>query len=731
MINILEPGSRKTVSLQCSQSVILLSDLRDTKSRGMNMKRSVVLLGVLLMLISAFGSYAFAAESMSVVNTGEKKVELTSTLGVDHIKYFTLDAPKRLVVDLYGVVPGTHADIIPLSDGFGQLRAGALTDKTRFVFDVSGSSFPVFKVDVRQDRAIVTWVEADMASTEFPAVKGSATITSIDFSAANGKSALNINVSGMSEASSVTRDGTRLTFSLNKASIPKSLQREFDTLSFPSAVYSANAYQVNAAGEPEVRFIVQLKASVPYELSKTANGYVLTVEDGKYAEVRPAISGTLPVSVDQNLDIMPATTGNEMSAAPVVDNRIIEAAPPKVYTGEKTSLVFDNADIRDILRLIAEISELNIIAPDNVQGDITLRLVEVPWDQALDLILEVSGLGMLQEGNVIRVLPLEDIRKMREETLAAARSQEKLESIETAVITVSYADLKSVEKPASKLLSDRGSLTLDNRNKLIIVNDIRDRIDKIKDLIEILDTPERQVMIEARIVQVNSNYSRELGVHWGVLTSETGNNYALQTISSAGSDFLVDIAGGSVGPLDAGAGWASQWQGTINNFTLDLQMKALESNGNGKVISTPRVTTLNGEKAVISQGTTIPYQTVSGDGTQTEFVDAVLKLEVTPVINPDSSVILDILATNDSPSLTSGASAPSIDTKKAETKVLVRDGETTVLGGIYVESISESADGIPGLMNVPILGHFFKTSNKQTVKDELLIFVTPRILHVD
>ena len=200
MINILVPGSLKNVLLQCSQSVILLSDLRDTKSRGMNMKRSVVLLGVLLMLFSAFGSNAIAAESMSVVNTGEKKVELTSTLGVDHIKYFTLDAPKRLVVDLYGVVPGTHADTIPLMDGFEQLRTGPLAGKTRFVFDVTGNSFPVFKVDVRQEGAIVTWDATNMSSSTYPAVRGSATVSSIDFNAVDGKSALNIDVDGKSES---------------------------------------------------------------------------------------------------------------------------------------------------------------------------------------------------------------------------------------------------------------------------------------------------------------------------------------------------------------------------------------------------------------------------------------------------------------------------------------------------------------------------------------------------
>ena len=167
----------------------------------------------------------------------------------------------------------------------------------------------------------------------------------------------------------------------------------------------------------------------------------------------------------------------------------------------------------------------------------------------------------------------------------------------------------------------------------------------------------------------------------------------------------------------------------LDDIVLDLQISALESDGKGKVISTPRVTTLNGETASISQGTTIPYQTSGADGPKTEFVSAELKLEVTPVINPDDSIILEILATNDSPSITAGATAPSIDTKKAETKVLIRDGETTVVGGIFVENIQESAEGIPGLMNIPILGNLFKAQKKQTTKDELLVFITPRIMH--
>jgi type IV pilus assembly protein PilQ len=297
------------------------------------------------------------------------------------------------------------------------------------------------------------------------------------------------------------------------------------------------------------------------------------------------------------------------------------------------------------------------------------------------------------------------------------------------VVTVSYADLGSVEGPVNNVLSDRGTLTADSRNKLLIISDVPLRIERARELIKILDTPERQVMIEARIVQVNSNYSRDLGVNWGY--SLTDSDY-LNTVTNIGGEFRVPTATvPNVGSLSATAGIGTAFRfgsKLIDSGILDLQLSALESDGKGKVISTPRVTTLNGESATISQGTSIPYQTSGADGPRTEFVNAELKLEVTPVINPDNSIILEILATNDSPSLTAGATAPSIDTKKAETKVLIRDGETTVIGGIFVESFQSSDSGVPGLMHIPGLGYFFKSKRDQTVKDELLIFITPRIV---
>ncbi len=693
------------------------------------MRRIVVILSLALMCSTVICSLSFAADSMSVVNVGERKVELTSTLGIDHVKYFTLDGPKRLVVDLYGVVPGSHADTIPLYNGFDRLRAGALPDKSRFVFDVSGNQFPVFNVDIASDKATVSW--EPLVPSDQPMISGSAQIVSIDFSSDAGKSIVAIKINGDVQVSDVIKADNTLLYEFQNTTIPRSLSREFDTLSFPSAIYSTYAYMVNANGKPNVRFMTKLKGDVQYSLKKTVGGVELVVDDGAYAVDMAQSTGTTAVAAGGVLsaDNGELSTGSAVATvSPVVSNQVINTSLKKVYTGEKTSLVFDKADVRDVLRLLAEISNMNIIASDDVKGDITLRLIDVPWDQALDLVLDVLGLGTIEDGTVIRILPMEKINQMKQAELANKRSQEKLENLETAVITVSYADLKSVSGPVKKILSDRGSITEDSRNKLLIVNDIHAKIEKIQELVKILDTPERQVMIEARIVQVNSNYTRDLGINWYF----TRTDDELSGMVGGGGDFFVDMVDDD-GTLLSLAGLNSQLEfGNIFNDTiLDMQISALETDGKAKVISTPRVTTLNGEKALISQGTTIPYQSYADGATKTEFVDAVLKLEVTPVINPDSSIILDILATNDTPSVTTGATAPSIDTQKAQTKVLIHDGETTVLGGIYVETQNDSDGGIPGLKNIPILGYLFKAESTQTTKSELLIFVTPRIVTID
>ena len=703
------------------------------------MRRSAVLLSLVVMLFSvALVTHSFAADSMSMTNVSAKKVVLSATSGIDQVKYFTLDSPKRLVVDLYGVAPGDHNQSAALTDGFKLLRSGPLDSRTRFVFDVEGDVFPTFNVAIKQDEAIVTWERPEQTAINAmvePEITGKSKISAIDFSSDSGQSLLNITVDGNATVTKPTQSGRKVQFSVNNATLPRALRREFDTLSFPSAIYSATPYLINAGGNPVVKFVVLLKGDQPYQLRKSSNGFVFSVVDGEFSNASPAITGTLPMSadgtsaplikVDGGVVYSPAQNAGE--PVPVIVDS--SPKPSKKYTGEKTSLVFDNADIRDILRLIAEISDLNIIASDEVKGNVTLRLIDVPWDQALDLILDVTGLGMVQEGNVARVLPKETIRSMEEAELTAKSSQEKLEPLVTEVVTVSYADLKSVSGPMKDVLSDRGTLTEDSRNKYLIITDIPQRIEKAKELISILDTPERQVLIEARIVEVNSTYSRDLGVNWGLDFTNQGT-YIENAGVGLGGDFLLDLPSGAGSVADDSGLAAGITLGRIgiDRTILDLRISALQSAGKLKIVSLPKVTTLNGETATISQGTTIPYETTSSEGTKTEFVSAELKLEVTPVINPDDSIIMEVLTTNDSPSTTTGASAPSIDTKKAETKVLLHDGETTVIGGIFVENVSEGDSGTPLLMDIPILGYLFKSNTKSTSRAELLIFITPRIV---
>lgn len=692
------------------------------------------------------------------VIVGDAQVRLSADGGIEKVRYFTLETPKRLVVDLYGVDPGTET-VYLLHDGFDKMRVGPYDDKTRFVFDVSGTEFPKFLVKSEGEFVTVSWTRAQPAAVVKPvkSVRADAAIQTIDFKKQNGTSRLFIGLDTEVDPKAFVVDGNKIQFTLPNTTIPRALRRVFDTVAFPSAIHSATPYLVADDKRSEVRFLVLLKGSAEATLDTEKNQVMLTVNDGAFSEQGPSAQEISLVSVGEpsppvpsdpvtallsteedevsseiDDDVSTDVVAEEKSPAALLES-VADADTSAFYTGEKISLVFDNANVKNILQLIAEVSDQNIIASDDVKGNITLRLIDVPWDQALTLVLDIAGLGMEQTGNVVRVMPLEKMRANRQAKLTAVTAAEKLEPTQTEIIPVNYANLGSVSAPARDLLSDRGKITEDQRNKALIVTDVPQRITKISELVQILDTPERQVMIEARIVEVNSNYSRDLGVNWGLSreNDRAGGSSDSMLDVGAGGSFLVGLpaAGGVATSPGLGAGMTFG-DVLIDNTILSMRISALEAAGNAKVISTPRVTTLNGEQALISQGTTIPYQSSGDDGLpKTEFVNAELKLEVTPVINPDGSVILEILATNDSPSLTGGTSdAPQIDTKKAETKVMVKDGHTTVIGGIFVENNSTSNSGVPLLKDIPILGNLFKSKSKANTKAELMIFITPRIL---
>lgn len=425
---------------------------------------------------------------------------------------------------------------------------------------------------------------------------------------------------------------------------------------------------------------------------------------------------------------------------------IYSEAKSKEYTGQKISLDFQNADIKNILRLLAEVSELNIITTPKVSGTVTMRLMNVPWDQALDIVLKNNNLGMEREGNIIRVATRDQIAAqmdarlaVREKLIAEKNAKKKAEPLITETVRISYAEIDKLSSILEGVKSERGKISIDERTFTIILVDVKDNLKKMKDLIQTLDTPTEQVTIEARIVEVSRNYSKDLGIQWGGSIGATTDRNFPNTIAATGGgattpsgagNYVVDL------PAATGAGAGGAIGLMLGNISgtqfLDIQLSAMESAGKGKIISNPRVTTKDNVTASISSGTQIPYQTVSQDGTQTQLIDAFITLTVTPHITPDGYISMKIKASKDEPSSSVQAAdgTPGIDKRSVNTEVLVKDGDTTVLGGLFETTESENYAGVPWLADIPVLGWLFKRTSikKPGSEKELLIFITPNIM---
>ncbi len=440
-------------------------------------------------------------------------------------------------------------------------------------------------------------------------------------------------------------------------------------------------------------------------------------------------------------------------------------APAGIYKGTKISLDFKDADIHNIFRLIAEVSNLNVITSEDVKGKITIRLVNVPWDQALDVILATKNLIKIEEGNVLRITTIETLRKEREERqkeeealLKTRDTKLKLEEPGRKIIKVSFSDVEKLqklimekEKEGRALLSPQGTIKADKRTGTLIVQDVRSNLEEIEQLIKELDTPTPQVLIEARVVQATNTFARSLGVQWGGSYNQTpgdkwhwgltGNNpnaaagwgfdasTTPPTPLSMPSNFVVNLPASSQYTTPGGFGISFGKLGT-SLVNLDFRLQLGETEGTTRVIARPKLATLDNVKAHIKQGEKIPYETTSQAGTQVQFIDAVLKLEVTPQVTPDGSILMDVTVNRDARgSFRSPVNqVPSIDTREAQTKVLVKNGETLVIGGIYETENQESTTGIPWLMRIPVLGWLFKSEEILNVKKELLIFITPTVI---
>ncbi len=427
-----------------------------------------------------------------------------------------------------------------------------------------------------------------------------------------------------------------------------------------------------------------------------------------------------------------------------------QGAPGRAqYTGKRVSFEFKDIDIHNLLRIISEVSKLNIVVADDVKGTVTIRLRNVPWDEALDIILASKGLGKEIIGNVIRVAPLKTLEEESRSREERKKSQRRQEELVVQILPVNYAVATDLLNKVKDVLSERGTAIVDVRTNSIVVKDITSNISRARGLVEHLDTVTPQVLIESRIVEANTNFVREIGVQWGGqiqqaagTNNSTGlvfpNNYAISggvaagTAPTQGVSSTPNFAVNLPAAVGAGSGGAiGMTFGSVNGaFQLNLRLSALETKGVIRTISSPKVTTVHNATAKITQGLSIPFSQVSAQGVNTVFVDAQLSLEVTPHITSDGSVLMLVHATNNQPdpSLTGANGQPAIDKKEAITQVLVKDGDTTVIGGIYVRTTSSEEDSVPFLGSIPFLGFFFKHTNNTETRQELLIFITPRIL---
>jgi type IV pilus assembly protein PilQ len=400
-------------------------------------------------------------------------------------------------------------------------------------------------------------------------------------------------------------------------------------------------------------------------------------------------------------------------------------------------LDFQDAEVSNVLRLIADVSDLNLVVGDDVKGKTTLKLFNVPWDQALDIILKSKGLGQVREGNIIRIDTNTNIAKQQDEAAKAKDAQTKAEDLKTAIIPINYAKAADLAATLKKNLSARGELTVNEPTNSLIAKDVERVIKDVQQLIKLLDLPNPQVLIETRIVQANTNFARDLGVQWGASFKETSgaNQFGLNAgasgaINSQAPAFAVNLpATGNAGPV-GNIGFQFGRLTGVNPINLDLRVSAGEALGETKLISSPRIVTIDNKEAVIQQGDSIPYETVSDKGTQTQFIDATLNLTVTPHITPNGSVIMKIKATKNAIGTFTSArtGAPSISKREASTEVMVQDGETTVIGGIFETTKTESLSGVPWIYKVPFIGWLFKRDSVSTTNQELLIFITPSIV---
>jgi len=640
---------------------------------------------------------------------------------------FTIDKPARIAFDLPNTTLALASRRYDVrSGGVDTVLAAEANGRARVVVNVDNLMPYTTKVD--GDTIVVTLGQQPGADVGKPAAARAASgsagapveraIRTIDFRrGADGTGRVIVQLTDPRTPVNVRQEGQQIVVDFAGTAIPKNLMRRYDVMDFATPVQTVDAVRVEGSS----RLVISSQGDFEQLAYQSDNQYTV--------EIKPS------------------------------SKRTAGAEEKKEYTGERLTLNFQDIDVRSVLQLLADTSGQNIVVSDSVAGNLTLRLQNVPWDQALDIVLRTKGLDKRRQDNVIIIGPTEELATREKAELAAHKEVQELSPTHSEFMQVNYAKVVDLAKlitstgGKNSMLSPRGSLSVDERTNTLLVQDTSDKLADIRRLVQILDVPVKQVLIEARIVIVSDTFERDLGARFGVsaASSLTGGPNSLLAISGNNQATNSILAGGvptratSVLPattLDnryqvntpaANTNGSFGVSLLAGSYLVDLELSAAQNEGKSETVSSPRIITANQKQATIMQGVEIPYQESASSGaTTTQFKDAVLKLKVTPLITPDNRVILDLDVSDDSvgQQVTSatGGSVPSIDTRQIITQVLVNDGQTVVLGGILDTTKSRSANKVPFFADIPVLGYLFRSTTDINNKTELLIFITPKIL---
>jgi type IV pilus assembly protein PilQ len=480
-----------------------------------------------------------------------------------------------------------------------------------------------------------------------------------------------------------------------------------------------------------VLIAIELRQSVPYRVEQKDNVFFVDFEPSTVPP-RP-----LPdVEMPKWEQVMRETEAVVTRAAEVPSVKVVSPETGQVYTGQKISLDFQDTDIRHVFRILHEISGKNFIIGNDVKGKVTLKLDQVPWDQVMDLVTRMNKLGVSEEGNIVRIAPHATIEAEKAAERKTRKAEQEAAPLVTEYIPINYSKAGVIQQHLNEVKTERGKLSVDERTNMIIMTDIKDAIQRAKEVVKNLDVVTRQVMIEARIVEVNTDFDRDIGIRWGfdhstLRGSESmGGPYGFSGGVGGDSNYAVNLPPAS-GTSGIGFTFA-RFPGNLTALTIDAELTAMESQGAVKIISSPKVLTMDNKTAIIKQGRSLPYQTSEEGTVNVTFVEAVLSLEVTPHITMDDRISMKIVATKDAPDFGSAVlGQPAIDKKEAKTELLVNNGNTIVIGGIITEDITNREAGVPGLSKIPVLGWLFKQKAKSLSRTELLIFISPTIIELE